>query len=1161
MFKTIFFYEIKYALRQPAFYVYAFVLAALGFITMAGTAGFFDPAAATDQGVQNLVNTPLAIYGIFFMANKLFLFLLPLFIGQGLYKDYQSRMYLILYSFPLRKNAYLIGKFIACFLLVIGMVLITMLGVWVAEHLPGLDPQKMAPAQPLAYVHVFLWFLLPNLLLHGILVFGAVLCSRNILAGFGVVIGLIVLQSIVENTLSAHPEWLAIADPFGENTVRYITQYWTAEERQWRPIPGNALIFWNRLFWSVLTLFMAVPVIAGFRFVQFNKTIWRSKSKPRSFSEPRHPINLADIQYRFGIKEQLKIGIILTFRAFLYTISQPLFLSISGLGLLSMIFLLNRVTQQEDATYLPVTQLIMGAPMLIYSNIILLLTFLYAGILLFRERNAGIHPLTDLLPVKNHVFLLSMATAILLVQGLLLAFGMATGILFQMSQGFYELEIATYSQYVLFQYLPGLAIWGFASLFVYTLVPRFYPSLFILLLGWLGFGVVAGMNIVPTFLLFNQQEPLSYSGFYGFGAALKPFLYIKLFWFVFSIFLLFITHLLWVRGTSQSALERGRLLKKRTRITDLIAPILLSLIFVGAGMDLYKKHTANAALTPNALTKTNARFQHKFSRYKDRKQPAILSLKVALDFFPEEQKFSAEGRYILQNQTQQPIDTLLIKMGFDETSTFTLSDAYKLLQADEKAQFYMIKLSNPLAPGEQLKMDFTICNKPNTFFENYPGVVSNGSFLKQDIFPRFGYPNEMLTDTSLAKQVNYQAMDAHLVDFEATLSTVPDQIALAPGTLQKKWIEKGRVYFHYKTEAPVKFAFSFHSGAYTHYKTQWQHTHIHIYSLPQHGFNLPQMSEGLKAALAFNTKYFGPFLHKEISIVEFPSAQGSYATLFGNLMPISETRFLANTRDTLKINLPFYVAAHELTHHWWGNQLMPANTAGATMLTESITEYISFKIYARQFGHKKAALFLQKQHQRYFGGILASQKAESPLSEVLPEESDIAYGKGAIAFYALFHYTKPDSGEIWLNDFLQEHRKKAPPYPTPSAFLGYLKNKIPIHLQPFLEDYFHKTIVWNIKIDSAYLEKKTDLKDQLQGKITLTKTNRNHKDSSKPAIADWVEIAGYNKQDSLVFTKKIWLQKEHTAFQMELPVGVKKIVIDPNLLLLEINRKDNNYYF
>src|SRR6056297_3028423 len=126
------------------------------------------------------------------------------------------------------------------------------------------------------------------------------------------------------------------------------------------------------------------------------------------------------------------------------------------------------------------------------------------------------------------------------------------------------------------------------------------------------------------------------------------------------------------------------------------------------------------------------------------------------------------------------------------------------------------------------------------------------------------------------------------------------------------------------------------------------------------------MLEGLKASLDYNSKLFGCYPYNQIRIIEFPHTEESFsATLKSNNIPASEVLF--------------YVVAHELTHEWFGNQVMPADAEGANMLTESITEYITLSIYTEHFGEAAAKRFLNAQYRRYNRGRKKENGKEPPL--------------------------------------------------------------------------------------------------------------------------------------------------------------------------------------
>ena len=99
----------------------------------------------------------------------------------------------------------------------------------------------------------------------------------------------------------------------------------------------------------------------------------------------------------------------------------------------------------------------------------------------------------------------------------------------------------------------------------------------------------------------------------------------------------------------------------------------------------------------------------------------------------------------------------------------------------------------------------------------------NGTFFNSgSMFPHLGYNqggqivdrNERrkrgLGDVPRAAKLEDEAArgsmgfeDADWINFETVVSTSADQIALAPGYLQKEWTQGERRYFHYKMDRPM----------------------------------------------------------------------------------------------------------------------------------------------------------------------------------------------------------------------------------------------------------------------------------------------------------------------------------------------------------------------
>ena len=123
--------------------------------------------------------------------------------------------------------------------------------------------------------------------------------------------------------------------------------------------------------------------------------------------------------------------------------------------------------------------------------------------------------------------------------------------------------------------------------------------------------------------------------------------------------------------------------------------------------------------------------------------------------------------------------------------------------------------------------------------------------------------------------------------FEETTCTSPDQIAIAPGYLQREWTENGRRYFHYVMDKPILDFYAYLSARYAVGARTYKGTSLEIYYHPWHTFALASMLQASKDGLDYFGTNFRPYQYRQYRILEFPRYQG-FAQAFPNTIPFSE---------------------------------------------------------------------------------------------------------------------------------------------------------------------------------------------------------------------------------------------------------------------------------
>jgi aminopeptidase N len=233
------------------------------------------------------------------------------------------------------------------------------------------------------------------------------------------------------------------------------------------------------------------------------------------------------------------------------------------------------------------------------------------------------------------------------------------------------------------------------------------------------------------------------------------------------------------------------------------------------------------------------------------------------------------------------------------------------------------------------------------------------------------------------------------VDVETVISTAPDQIAVAPGSLLKEWKKDERRYFKYKVAHESQNFYNFMSARYDVARGKYKDVDIEIYHHPQHSVNVEMMIDAVRRSLTYYEKHFGPYYHKQARILEFPR-YSTFAQAFPGTMPYSESfGFIVNLEDETENNVIDAVIAHEMAHQWWAHQEIPALMQGGTMLTESFSEYSSLMVMKEENDgdDMKMKEFLKYDFNRYLRGRTGEREKELPLYKV-ENQNYIHYGKG-----------------------------------------------------------------------------------------------------------------------------------------------------------------------
>ncbi|SCY21125.1 ABC-2 type transport system permease protein [Nonlabens sp. Hel1_33_55] len=1137
MFSTIFSHELRTWFRKPIFYVFAALFFILGGVVMAVATGVFSSDNVTVTS-NSFINSPYVISGLVSQLALFCYLMIPTFTGTTIHRDFKNNMHHVLYSYPIKKWEYLLAKFSAGITINLILIFMVVIGLMIGGYLPGHNELLLGPFSFWNYLQPFLLIIIPNVLFYSAIVFAIIVFTRNMNIGFMAVLCLIIIQLVTSSYVDQvdDPFWLSLADPLGNIAISETVEYWTPAEQNERMLPFEGMIFWNRVVWAAISILILGWVIARFRFAQNAVSLFKKRSSGRMMKENYSRLSrvvLPQVSTDFSFKGQLSTLWSLTKADVRYIIFGWPFIIISFLAIaLTMVMMFN-------------SGLIFGTPILPKAWVMLsseasayillftfLLIFLYAGFLMDRSRAAHINQIVDVTPTKSWVFLVSQLLALVIMVAVLQTLLILCGITYQTIQGFadYQLDLYLFQAYMVnvWKYVP----WIFMALFIHTLIKNKWLGLATLLIIGIAIPLVtSAIGVDQAIFDFNSIGEPSASDFSGYGASLAPYYTYRLYWILFGIVLLSLALVFYRRGMGLGFMERFAFAKARFSKSIIATIAVCSVLFLSIGGYIWKiNNVDNEQLSGKEQEELRVNYEKELSRYNNIPQPKLIAVNTYMDIFPDTRDFKAGATYTMVNQSSVAIDTLHMNVQ-DYPIEIELDRENEQVYDNEDFQYRMYRFANALQPGDTLVMKFDMHNEPNKFLDNKSPIRSNGTFLNNSMYPSIGYseqgelrdpkvrakynlpPKDRMPDPDAigATDYNYIGGESDWIDFEATVSTSADQIAIAPGYLIKEWEEDGRKYYHYKMDAKILNFYSFMSGRYDVKKEMHDGVSLEIYHHPDHTYNLDRMMKGLREGLDYYNDNYTPYQHRQARIIEFPKDYGSFAQAFANTIPFSEgVGFIADVDDDKKdaVDYPLAITAHELAHQWWAHQVIGAKAKGATLLSESMSEYSSLKVLEKVYGKNQMRTFLKDAMDQYLSGRTSERISENPLM-YNENQPYIHYRKGSVVLYAMSDYIGEDKFNGVAKRFAEKYQFKSAPYPTSEEFVADLKAVTPDSLQYLVRDMFETITLYDNEVGDASYRKL----DNGKYAVTVTGTVSKYR-SDNLGDKKYASVAG----DSLSFT-------------------------------------------
>ncbi len=327
-------------------------------------------------------------------------------------------MHPLTYTAPVSKAEYLGGRFLAAFVLNALILLAVPAGVLLAVYAPGVEAEVVGPFRPAAYLTAYGFIALPNAFVGTAIQFSwAALGRRPIVSYVGSVLIFFVAYGgmIIVGLFVGRQDLAMLLDVFGHVFITSgLALGWTPIEKSTRLIELEGSLLRSRLLWVGIALVTLAFTHHRFRFAHHTASPWWSRITRRRDAHAPTPagsdlaritISVPQVRRTFGFPTYARQTLVIAWTSF-----RAIAKSRGGLVLLAAIAALVVLVVPEKmenlgTPLLPTTEYVLTfltAPLTNFLTpwvITPLLIVLYAGELVWRERNAGLGEITDAAPV------------------------------------------------------------------------------------------------------------------------------------------------------------------------------------------------------------------------------------------------------------------------------------------------------------------------------------------------------------------------------------------------------------------------------------------------------------------------------------------------------------------------------------------------------------------------------------------------------------------------------------------------------------------------------------------------------------------------------------------------------------------------------------------
>ncbi|HEX6573584.1 MAG TPA: hypothetical protein VF042_01320, partial [Gemmatimonadaceae bacterium] len=440
-------FEFRYLLRNPLLWIMA--IASFTMIFLGMSVNGFD--LGNEGGL--LKNASYATLRNYVIISVFYMLVTTSFVANAVLRDDESGFGPIIRSTGITRVDYVLGRFLGALLVAAVCLLVVPLAGVLGPLMPWAPASQLGPIRLSDYVYGYFVVALPNLLIHGAVLFALATTTRSMMAAYLAVVGFIAGFFMLDSGFTGNIA-VAIGEPFAGRALKDAVRYWTIAQRNVSLPELTGGLLYNRLLWITLALLLVAFVCARYRFAdQGMSKRERKRLKLLQAATPEAIPNAETIALPAPMHGSRATRTLLWMRTRFevrQVVLSPAFVVVMAWGIVTTFYALSTRGTYGRPNY-PTTVTLIPTIGEAFSVILMVIAIFYAGELVWRERDRRVHEIIDATPLPNWAYVVPKTLAMAIVLFSVVLASVAVAIVVQLTSGFTDIELR---RYLLWYVLP-----------------------------------------------------------------------------------------------------------------------------------------------------------------------------------------------------------------------------------------------------------------------------------------------------------------------------------------------------------------------------------------------------------------------------------------------------------------------------------------------------------------------------------------------------------------------------------------------------------------------------------------------------------------------------------------------------------------------------------